>query len=65
MHLGPESVLVVLDVRFHAALSARDVEQATARLRQRVAEATGEPGKRRLVVIEASDERPLAPPRAA
>ena len=52
MHLGPEALLVVLQVDFHDALSAADVERATERLRGAVAAAAGEAGKRRLVVIE-------------
>jgi len=52
MHLGPEALLIVLQVDFHDALSAADVERATGRLRGAVAEAAGEAGTRRFVVIE-------------
>src|SRR3954468_17995923 len=58
MHLGPEALLVVLQVDFHDALSAADVERATERLRGAVAEAAGEAGKRRLVVIESGVDVP-------
>jgi cation diffusion facilitator family transporter len=52
MHLGPEAVLIVLQVGFRDTLGAADVESATERLRGKVAEAAGEADKRRLVVIE-------------
>lgn len=52
MHLGPEALLIVLDVDFRDELGAAEVERATARLRDAVAEAAGEAGKRRLVIIE-------------
>jgi cation diffusion facilitator family transporter len=52
MHLGPEALLIVLQVDFRDALGAADVEAATERLRGTVAEAAGEAGKRRLVVVE-------------
>jgi hypothetical protein len=62
MHLGPEALLVVLQVDFRDDLSAADVEAATERLRATVAEAAGQAGKRRFVVIEAG---PAVPARAA
>jgi divalent metal cation (Fe/Co/Zn/Cd) transporter len=63
MHLGPEALLVVLQVDFRDDLSAPDVEAATARLRATVAEAAGQAGKRRFVVIEAGPA--AVPARAA
>ena len=63
MHLGPEALLVVLQVDFRDDLSAADVEAATARLRAKVAEAAGQAGKRRFVVIEAGPA--AVPARAA
>ena len=60
MHLGPEALLIVLQIDFRDDLRAADVEAATERLRGSVADAVGEAGKRRLVVIE-----PAAPARAA
>jgi cation diffusion facilitator family transporter len=62
MHLGPQALLIVLDVDFHDSLTAAEVERATARLRDTVAEAAGEAGQRRLVVIESGA---AAPARAA
>jgi divalent metal cation (Fe/Co/Zn/Cd) transporter len=52
MHLGPTSLLVVLEVDFRDELSAAEVEHASARLRRTVAAAVGEIGDPRLVVIE-------------
>jgi cation diffusion facilitator family transporter len=52
MHLGPTSLLVVLQVDFRDELSASDVEAAAERLRNTVAAVVGEAGKRRLIVIE-------------
>jgi cation diffusion facilitator family transporter len=52
MHLGPTSLLVVLQVDFRDELSAADVEAAAERLRNTVAAVVGEAGKRRLIVIE-------------
>ena len=52
MHLGPEALLVGLQVDFRDTLTAAEVEAATERLRGKVAAAAGESGKRRLVVIE-------------
>jgi divalent metal cation (Fe/Co/Zn/Cd) transporter len=62
MHLGPEALLIVLQVDFDDALGASDVERATERLRGTVAEAAGDAGTRRLVVIEPAA---AAPARAA
>ena len=64
MHLGPEALLIVLQVDFDDGLSARDVEAATERLGDAVASAAGEAGKRRLVIVEAAASPP-APARAA
>jgi cation diffusion facilitator family transporter len=52
MHLGPDALLVVLQVDFRDALSAAGVATAIERLRDTVAAAAGEEDKRRLVVIE-------------
>jgi len=65
MHLGPAALLVVLDVDFRDELSAHDVEIATERLREAVAEAAGEAGRRRLVVIEPRRRDIGSPARAA
>ena len=62
MHLGPEALLIVLQVDFHDTLAAAGVEHATGRLREAVAEAAGEAGKRRLVVVESG---PAVPAKAA
>jgi divalent metal cation (Fe/Co/Zn/Cd) transporter len=58
MHLGPESLLVVLQADFDDRLDAGDVERASERLRTALAEAVGDVGKRRLVIIEPA----VAPP---
>jgi cation diffusion facilitator family transporter len=58
MHLGPEAILIVLQLDFRDALGAADLERATERLRAAVAEAVGEAGKRRLVVIEPGGTAP-------
>jgi cation diffusion facilitator family transporter len=52
MHVGPTSLLVVLQVDFRDELSAADVEVAAERLRGAVTAVVGDAGKRRLVVIE-------------
>jgi divalent metal cation (Fe/Co/Zn/Cd) transporter len=65
MHLGPASLLVVLDVAFRDALSAHDVEIATERLRATVAQAAGEAGRRQLVVIEPRQRAATTAARAA
>jgi cation diffusion facilitator family transporter len=52
MHLGPTSLLVVLQVDFRDELSAAEVEAAAERLRDAVAAEVGDSGKRRLIVIE-------------
>jgi cation diffusion facilitator family transporter len=64
MHLGPEALLIVLRVDFRDALSAHEVELASERLRNTVAEAAGAAGKRRLVVVEPGvvPARPAAAP---
>jgi cation diffusion facilitator family transporter len=58
MHLGPEALLVVLQVDFRDTLGTPGVEAATERLRRAVAEAAGERDRRRLVVIEPSAAAP-------
>ena len=58
MHLGPEAILVVLQLDFRDTLGAADVERAIERLRAAVAQAAGEAGKRRLVVIEPGATEP-------
>jgi cation diffusion facilitator family transporter len=58
MHLGPEALLIVLQLDFRDTLSAREVELATERVRTAVAEAAGEAGHRRLVVVEAASTPP-------
>jgi hypothetical protein len=59
MHLGPEAILVVLQLEVRDTLGAADVERATERLRAAVAQAAGEAGKRRLVVIEPGTTEPV------
>jgi cation diffusion facilitator family transporter len=60
MHLGPESLLIVLQVDFDDRLAAADVERATERLRSAIAEAVGDFGKRRLVIIEPAVPSPAS-----
>jgi divalent metal cation (Fe/Co/Zn/Cd) transporter len=52
MHLGPTSLLVVLEVDFDDGISAAEVERASDRLRNAVAAAVGEAGDPRLVVVD-------------
>jgi len=52
MHLGPEALLVILQVDFHDTLNAAEIERTSERLRDALAEAIGDAGKRRLVIIE-------------
>jgi hypothetical protein len=52
MHLGPTSLLEVLEIDFRDELSAAELEAASARLRRTVAAAVGETGEPRLVVID-------------
>ncbi len=65
MHLGPTSLLVVLEIDFRDELSAAEVEAASARLRRTVAAAVGETGDPRLVVIDPRTARSSARTAAA
>lgn len=54
MHLGPDSILVTLGIRFRRDLTVARVEAATDRLQDRIAKALAGATSARLVVIEAT-----------
>jgi cation diffusion facilitator family transporter len=54
MHIGPESILVVLEVGFRRDLAVPRIEAAVQRLEERVAQALGGATNARLVVVEPS-----------
>jgi len=52
MHLGPQAVLVVAQVKFHPHVVAVDIEEAVARLEREIASLAGAQTTRRMIVIE-------------
>jgi cation diffusion facilitator family transporter len=65
MHLGPESLLVALGVRFRRSLRADEVDAAAARLRRRVREAVGRATTEQMILVEPTPERPRPTRRRA
>jgi cation diffusion facilitator family transporter len=66
MHVGPESILVVLIVKFRDDLDVPDVEAAVARLHAAIVDALGEDTTDpRLVIVEPAPRAAARPRRAA
>jgi divalent metal cation (Fe/Co/Zn/Cd) transporter len=61
MHVGPQDILIVLEVQFRDALAAADL--TAARLQDRLTEAVGGRTNARLIVIEPAGPRQSRDPR--